>query len=307
MFLLYHNKYIYCKQMEKRLNIEQLLDYGVDILNKSDCNYGQGTSNEQEDILFIISSVLNLPFEYCMNNVDIEVTTEQLVEIRDLIIIRSDKKIPVSYLVNKSIFGGIEFYIDNRAIIPRSPFAELIRSKFSPWLIKNSPKNILELCTGSGCIAITTCLKFPEAKIDAVDIDLNALEVAKINIQKHNVSKRVKLVHSNLFQNIRGNKYDLIISNPPYVSQSEHDSLPKEFFHEPNIAFTSKMNGLEHTYNIIEQASDHLNNNGALIIEVGNKRTVLEDKFPRLPFTWIDLKNGGEGIFVLYKEDLKYI
>lgn len=218
---------------------------------------------------------------------------------------RIKEKIPVAYLVNKAWFCGLPFYIDNRVLIPRSPFAELIESGFAPWV--SNPEEIkraLDIGTGSGCIAIATAMALSSATIDAIDISEGALEVAKQNVEHYQLADRVNLIHSDLFNNLPPRQYDLIIANPPYVDQEDMEQLPDEFRHEPVSGLAAGPDGLDLVRTIIGEAKNYLNDKGLLIVEVGNSRPALEAAFPQLPFTWLEFERGGEGVFLLNKEDL---
>lgn len=217
---------------------------------------------------------------------------------------RIEKRIPVSYLTHEAWFSGLPFYVDERVLIPRSPIAELIEEGFQPWVDSKEINDILDLCSGSGCIAIACAKHFPDADIDATDISTDALAVAKINILRHDVENQVHLYHSNLFQNLPKKKYDLIISNPPYVNKEEMQTLPLEFKHEPSLGLEGGDEGLDLVIQILKNAKHYLNPQGLLIVEVGNSDTALIEKFPDMPFTWLEFQRGGGGVFLLTQEQL---
>ena len=210
---------------------------------------------------------------------------------------------PVAYLTNSAWFCGSEFYVDERTIVPRSPIGELIMQKFA-GLIDHEPKRILDMCTGSGCIAIATAEAFPEAEVDAVDLSVDALNVAEINIARHQLEHRVFPIQSDLFQNLFGQQYDLIVTNPPYVDEEDLADMPEEFHYEPELALGSGVDGLEITKQILKQAPDYLTQNGMLVCEVGNSMVSLIEQYPDVPFEWVELKNGGLGVFAISREDL---
>ena len=193
--------------------------------------------------------------------------------------------------------------MDERTIIPRSPISALIQDKFAP-LLKSEPKRILDLCTGSGCIAIATAEAFPEAEVDAVDLSVDALNVAEINIAHHQLEHRVFPIQSDLFQNLFGQQYDLIVTNPPYVDEEDLADMPEEFHYEPELALGSGVDGLEITKQILKQAPDYLTPNGMLVCEVGNSMVSLIEQYPDVPFEWVELRNGGLGVFAISREDL---
>jgi ribosomal protein L3 glutamine methyltransferase len=199
---------------------------------------------------------------------------------------------------------GLSFYVDERVLIPRSPIAELIENQFSPWIKSNQISNILDLCTGSGCIAIATAQVFPDAEITASDISPDALDVAKINLKKYNLENQITLIQSDVFENISPQKFDIIISNPPYVDQEDMDNLPKEYHHEPASALAAGSDGLDIVKKILSSAKNYLSDQGILIIEVGNSAEALIQQFPNLPFTWLEFERGESEVFLLTREQL---
>ena len=218
---------------------------------------------------------------------------------------RVTKRIPLSYLTHEAWFAGLSFYVDERVLIPRSPLAELIQKHFQPWIGANEPEAILDLCTGGGCIAIACAKAFPDAQVDASDVSLDALAVAKINALRHEVEEQVHLIESDLFSAIPPKKYDIIISNPPYVSTDEMSTLPAEYAHEPSLGLHAGQEGLDFVSTILEQSPNYLKPNGLLIIEVGNSEGALEKTFPNMPFTWLEFEQGGGGVFVLTANQLR--
>ena len=210
---------------------------------------------------------------------------------------------PVAYLTNSAWFCGSEFYVDERTIVPRSPIGELIMQKFA-GLIDHEPKRILDMCTGSGCIAIACAQQFLEAEVDAVDLSLDALDVAQINIERHGLAERVFPISSDLCNDIPQDKYDLIVTNPPYVDEEDLDDMPQEFHFEPEMSLGSGTDGLDITKRILAQAADYLTDDGVLVCEVGNSMVHLIEQFPTVPFNWIEFKNGGLGVFSLTRAQL---
>jgi ribosomal protein L3 glutamine methyltransferase len=224
----------------------------------------------------------------------------------DLILVRIEQRIPVAYLTNKAWFAGLEFYVDERTLVPRSPIAELIDTKFEPW-VTTPPKRILDLCTGSGCIAIACAYAFPDAEVDAVDLSDDALEVADINIQNHGLSQQVFPIQSDLFSGIANEKYDLIVSNPPYVDAEDMANLPDEYKHEPELGLACGDDGLDLVRDMLRQAGSMLNDDGVLFVEVGNSQVHLQAAYPEIPFQWIEFSIGGHGVFALTKAQLEHI
>lgn len=297
----------------KNMKISKKINYQHTIYNtlnntynkflKSDIFYGHGTDNAWDEALYLILPILGLSINISKKKLNSYISVKKNKIIQKLINKRIYKRIPVSYLTNKSWFCNHEFYVDKRVLIPRSPIAEIIKNKFSS-LINYQPYRILDMCTGSGCIAISCSYVFPKAKIDASDFSIKALAVAKKNILLHKLENKIFLLHSNLFNSIN-NKYDLIIANPPYVYIKDIKKLPKEYLYEPIIGLNGGDNkGLNIVYKIISCAKKYLTNKGILVCEVGKNMSFLKKKYNNIPFKWLKLNNGGEGIFVLSKSQI---
>lgn len=283
--------------------IRDYIRWGYSLFNGANLYYGHGTTNSWDEAHHLVLSSLHLPPDIAPDLMNAILTTVERRHVSDLILRRINDRMPAAYLTHEAWFAGLPFYVDQRVIIPRSPMAELIERGFSPWLDSHDPNRILDLCTGSGCIAVASALAFPESEVDAVDISKDALEVAAINVKKYLLTDQVNLIQSDLFEKIE-DKYDLILSNPPYVAEQEYESLPKEYFHEPEIALKASQLGLEVVNRILREAGKHLTPDGLLLVEVGNSQDVLVDKYPKVPFTWIDFERGGEGIFLISAQDL---
>lgn len=271
--------------------------------------FGHGTTNAWDEAVFIASYVLDLDLYQDNINIDLTVLNKQQQDkFVKIALLRIKTKQPVAYIIKTAWFAGKKYYIDRRAIVPRSPFAELIKLRFKPWL-PQTPAKILDLCTGSGCMAIACYHAFfeinPNIRVDAVDISSKALAVAAKNLKLHRLRSKVNLIKSDLFKNIPKHKYDLIISNPPYVDLDTFKKLPKEFKFEPKLALLSGKTGLEIVYKILSSSNDFLADHGILIVEVGYLWKVLQKSSPKFRFTWIKLKHGGEGIFVISKKELQ--
>jgi len=270
---------------------------------ESDLCFGHGTDNGWDEAMTLVLDSLSMPNDTDPSLFNCRlITTEKKLLINNIAQRINDKK-PLSYITNSAIFAGQEYFIDERVLVPRSPIAELILNKFEPWLLF-PPQKILDLCTGSGCIALASAMAFPESEVDASDISEDALAVAEINRASFGLEEQCQLIQSDLFENLQGKKYDLIISNPPYVDEVDMAMLPKEYQFEPELGLASGKDGLDLTRIILAQARDFLNTNGVLIVEVGNSAPALEEAFPELPFTWLSFERGGEGVFMLERSQL---
>jgi ribosomal protein L3 glutamine methyltransferase len=218
---------------------------------------------------------------------------------------RIEERVPAAYITNQAWFSGMPFFVDERVLVPRSPIAELIEKTFSPWL-EAEPQHILDLCAGSGCIGIACAYTFPDAAVQLSDISFDALAVAEENIQQHDLADRVFAIQSDLFENLGGQRFDLIVSNPPYVDAEDMASLPVEYHAEPELGLASGEDGLDFTRRLLKEAEDHLTENGLLVVEVGNSWPALEAAYPQLPFVWVEFERGGHGVFVLRAADLRH-
>lgn len=288
------------------MTLHQLIEIVSNRLKEGEVHCGHGTDNIRDESIALIFQVLQLPFddqfEKRLQNL---LTTDQIDRVTRVLEKRIKERKPLPYLVHEAYFAGLPFYVDERVIIPRSPIAELIEQAFEPWVDSNRVHAILDLCTGSGCIAVACAKVFPNAQIDAVDVSLEALEVAKINVERHGVSNRVTLIQSDLFEKLKSKKYDIIVSNPPYVSQEEWQILPPEYKYEPQLALVAEDFGLAFITRILQSASIHLTDHGILIVEVGDNQKALERKFLNIPFLWLAFERGGGEVFLLTKEQLQ--
>lgn len=283
--------------------IRDFIRWAVSQFNAAGLFFGHGTDNAWDEAVALILHSVNLPHDSNPAVLDARLTPPEREKIASLIQKRVEKRIPIAYLMHEARFGGLSFYVDERVLIPRSPIAELIENQFQPWLTE-TPETILDLCTGSGCIAIACAKAFPDSEVDAIDISEEALAVAKINVLRHEVEDQVTLIQSNLFDEIPPKQYDLIVSNPPYVNSIEMAELPAEFHHEPALGLAAGEEGLDIVSRILEKAKDYLTPNGVLIVEVGNSEYALAERYSHLPFTWLEFERGGGGVFVLTREQL---
>ncbi len=266
--------------------------------------HGHGTATPLDDAAALVLHTLHLPYNLSESYFSARLTEDERHKLVDLINRRINTRIPSAYLMHEAVFAGLDFYVDERVLVPRSPIAELIREQFSPWVDADQVLQILDLCTGSACIAIACAYACPDAHVDAVDLSEDALEVAKINVAKHEVEEQLTLYHSDLFKALPAKKYDLIVSNPPYVAIAEWEQLPDEFHAEPEMGFTGGESGLDLVIKILVDAADHINDQGVLIIEVGSSAQTLQTQFPDAPFYWLDFEHGGDGVFLLTAEQV---
>jgi len=285
-----------------------MVRWSVSQFNQAGLFYGHGTDNSWDEAVCLVLHTLNLPQDM------LEQTGEQLFQARltqtekrdiaTLVQRRAEERIPLPYLMHQAWFCGLPFYVDERVLIPRSPIAELIDDKFANW-VSAPPTHILDLCTGGGCIAIALAYAFEGATVDAVDISPEALEVAEMNINEHQLSDRVYPIQSDLMAALEGQKYDLIISNPPYVDAEDMADLPEEFHHEPELALAAGDDGLDLVHKMLRQAPAHLTDDGWLFVEVGNSQFHMEHVYPDLALQWVEFNRGGHGVFAISKSDLE--
>ncbi len=283
--------------------ILDMMRWTYSYFNASDLYYGHGLDNAWDEAAQLVLTSLALPMDAPESLYQSRLTLVEKQRIIDLVSQRLGLRKPVAYLTNSAWFAGLEFYVDERVIVPRSPIGELIQKGFT-GILRAEPKRILDMCTGSGCIAIVCANRFPHAEIDAVDLSADALNVAEINIERHQMSQQVFPIQSDLFENLPQDHYDLIVTNPPYVDAEDLADMPEEFHHEPEMALGSGDDGLQITKRILCDAPHYLADNGVLVCEVGNSMVHLIEQFPSVPFHWLELKNGGLGVFSLTKEQL---
>lgn len=284
--------------------IQDFFRYAVSQFNQAELFFGHGNDNAYDEAAYLILHTLHLPLDTLEPFLQARLLTDEKVRLLQLIHRRVEERIPVSYLTHQAWQGEYEFYVDERVIVPRSFIYELLGEPLKPWIeYEELIHNALDLCTGSGALAIQMAHVYPEATIDAVDISLDALEVAGINVEAYGLKDRIHLIHTDLFTGLE-KTYDLIVSNPPYVDAESVAELPEEYLHEPELALGSGIDGLDITRQIIQQAAKYLNPQGVLLVEIGHNRDVLEQAFPELPFTWLNTSGGDGFVFLLTREDL---
>lgn len=287
-----------------RKTVKQAIEHIAGQFEQAGLFYGHGTDNAPDEAAWLVASVADIPHESLHECLDQVLTDEQQDRITELAERRIMNREPLAYLLHEAWFCGLKFYVDERVLVPRSPLAELIMHGFEPWRGGAPVTAVLDIGTGSGCIAIACALAFPKASVDAVDISANALLVAQRNIDHYGWQDRVRAVHSDLFTALDGRCYDIIVSNPPYVDAEDMAALPDEYHHEPEQGLASGDDGLNHTRHILAQAAGYLNPGGLLVVEVGNSAKALIEAFPQLPFTWLEFTGGGQGVFLLNREEL---
>ena len=285
--------------------VRDLMRYALSRFNAAQLFFGHGSDNAWDEAAYLICHILHFPSQHLDSFFDARLLEEERLAVLKVIDARVNQRIPAAYLTHEAWLTGHAFYVDERVIVPRSFIAELLEEGLAPWI--DAPEQItsaLDLCTGSGCLAILTALNFPDAKIDAIDISTAALEVAERNIKTYQLNEQIELLQSNLFAELGNRRYDLIISNPPYVNAASMQDLPAEYQAEPILALAGGADGLDLVHVIIEQARQHLNKKGVLIVEIGHNRAELEDSYPDLPFIWLETASGNEFVFLLNAEDL---
>ncbi|MCL6263125.1 50S ribosomal protein L3 N(5)-glutamine methyltransferase [Craterilacuibacter sp. RT1T] len=295
---------MYTQAASTLLTIRDLLRFAISRFNEAELSYGHGSSNAHDEAAYLILSTLKLPIDTLDPYLDARLLPGEVETVLDIIARRAVERVPAAYLTHEAWQGEFNFYVDERVLVPRSFIYELMGEPLEPWI--EHPELVhraLDLCTGSGCLAIQLAHHYPDAQVDAVDISLDALEVASINIENYGLQERIQLIHSDMTEGLE-EPYDLIISNPPYVDQESVDELPEEYLHEPELALGSGRDGLDATRVILAEASRLLNPKGVLLVEIGHNRDVLEAAYPQLPFVWLETSGGDGFVFLLTREDL---
>jgi len=295
---------MYSQAVSHFTTVRDLLRFAVSRFTQAELSFGHGTSNAYDEAAYLLLSTLHLPIDQLEPYLDAHLLPAEIQDVVEMIERRTEERIPSAYLTHEAWQGEFRFYVDERVIVPRSFIFELLGDALNPWIEHpDLVHRALDLCTGSGCLAIQMAYHYPDAEIDAVDISLDALEVAAINVENYQLGDSIELIHTDLFQGL-GDRYDLIVSNPPYVDADSVDELPQEYLHEPELALGSGKDGLDATREILRQAPQFLTERGVLLVEIGHNRDVLEAAFPHLPFVWMETSGGDGFVFLLTREDL---
>ncbi|SDY65986.1 50S ribosomal protein L3 N(5)-glutamine methyltransferase [Nitrosomonas sp. Nm33] len=285
--------------------LRDLLRFAVSYFNQADLFYGHGFPTAYEEAAHLILHTLHLTPDQLDLFLDAHLTQPECDQIIHRIEQRVAERIPIAYLTNEAWLGDFSFYVDKRVIIPRSFITELLQSQLAPWVKQpDAIHAVLDLCTGSGCLAVLLAHAFENASVDAVDISAEALEVTLKNIVRYDLAHAINPIQSDLFNELAGKRYDVIISNPPYVNAESMATLPEEYRHEPRIALAAGPDGLAIIRTILSEASNYLTEEGLLIVEIGHNRDILEQSFPHLPFTWLETSAGDQFVFMLKRSDL---
>jgi len=291
--------------IKELFTIGDYVRWGSSLFASSGLTFGHGTDNAMDEAFAIVRYVLHLPHNIPPYMISSRLTLSERQAAVKLLSERVSTRKPMPYLTNEAWFCGLSFYVDERVLIPRSPIAELVESGFEPWVDSSDMHTVLDLCTGSGCIAIATAAMFPGVTVVATDISSDALDVAADNVARHKVESQVTLVASDLFANLPSTeKFDVIVTNPPYVDAEDMAGLSEEFKHEPQGALAAGIDGLDLVRQILRNAGDYLTDHGLLVVEVGNSYKAILSQFPQVPFIWPEFDRGGHGVFVLTKQAL---
>lgn len=292
------------KQMR---TIRDFIRLGASHFMQAELSFSHGMASALDEAAYLVLHALHLPVDTPELYFDSRLTQAEKKTVGRLLRRRITERKPAAYLTHEGWFAGLPFYIDERVLIPRSPLAEWVEKQFYPWLEPENVHQVLDLCTGSGCIGIACAYAFPQAQIDLSDVSIDALEVAQTNIKRHAVQEHVRAVHSDLFAQLEGKRYDLIVSNPPYVDAQDLAAMSDEFRHEPVLGLEAGPDGLTIVRRILQQAKAHLSKHGILIVEVGNSQYALQEAYPNIAFNWLEFERGGDGVFLLTAEQLAEI
>jgi len=289
---------------EELQTLRDFMRWGASRFAEAGLYFGHGMGSAIDEAVYLVLHAVHQPPDFPENWFDTRVTSEERQSILDLIDRRITERKPAAYLTGEGWFCGLPFMVNEHVLIPRSPISELVEAGFQPWLSPDSVHKVLDLCTGSGCIGIAAAYAFHQAEVDLADISPEALDVAWENIHRHGLDGRVRAVESDLFDNLDGESYDLIVTNPPYVDRDDLESMPDEFHHEPELGLAAGHDGLDLALRILLQAPEYLNPEGILVVEVGNSDEALVELLPDVPFLWPHFERGGHGVFILTRDQL---
>lgn len=303
--MLNHTLNVYAEAIEEMQTVRDLLRWSLSQFNRHELSFGHGSDNAWDEAVYLLLHSLNLPLDQLEPFLDCKTTPSERVQFIELIQRRCEERLPAAYITGEAWLQGLRFTISPDCIVPRSPISELLSSQLAPWVENpEAIESVLDLCTGSGCLAILAALTFEQAQVDAVDLSPAALAIAQQNIADYGLEDRVCALHSDLYQAVADKKYDLIISNPPYVNEGSMQALPAEYLHEPRLALAGGEDGMDLVHTIINQAAQHLNDNGLLVLEIGNEYDNFCAAFPYLEPIWLSTENADDQILLLYKEQL---
>ncbi|MCI1837551.1 MAG: 50S ribosomal protein L3 N(5)-glutamine methyltransferase [Achromobacter ruhlandii] len=296
---------MYQSARQELLTLRDLIRYGVSRLNAAQVALGHGSDNAWDEAVYLVLHALHLPLDTLEPFLDARVLTEERNRVLELIDRRVTERVPAAYLTNEAWLRGHRFYVDARVIVPRSPIAELLDEGLSPWVQDaQAVDSVLDMCTGSGCLAILSALAFPYAQVDAVDVSPDALEVARRNVNDYGLGDRLALHQSDLFDSLPERQYDVIVCNPPYVNSGSMDVLPQEYRHEPHLALAGGADGMDLVRRILQAAPRYLSENGVLVLEIGHERDFFEAAFPDLSPVWLDTEAASDQLLLLTREQL---
>jgi ribosomal protein L3 glutamine methyltransferase len=291
--------------LDTLVTLRDYVRYAASRFSEQALYFGHGTSGPLDEACALVLHALYLPYDMPGGYFEAALTVPERERVLALMDRRIAERKPLAYLTHEAPFAGLSFYVDERVLVPRSPIAELIEASFTPWLDQERVTDILDLCTGSGCIAVACALAFPEAKVDAVDISADALAVARINVDRHDLADRVEIIESDIYAALSERRYDIIVSNPPYVSTAEWCDLPAEFHAEPKLGLESGEEGLDCVRGILQGAARHLKPGGILVVEVGSAAEALMEAYPEIAFFWLEFERGGDGVFLLTADQVR--
>ena len=296
---------MYQSARQELLTLRDLIRYGVSRLNAAQVALGHGSDNAWDETVYLVLHALHLPLDTLEPFLDARVLSEERNRVLELIDRRVTERVPAAYLTNEAWLRGHRFYVDARVIVPRSPIAELLDEGLSPWVQDaQAVDSVLDMCTGSGCLAILSALAFPYAQVDAVDVSPDALEVARRNVDDYGLGDRLALHQSDLFDSLPERQYDVIVCNPPYVNSGSMDVLPQEYRHEPHLARAGGADGMDLVRRILQAAPRYLSENGVLVLEIGHERDFFEAAFPELSPVWLDTEEASDQLLLLTREQL---